>query len=92
MPFYTYITTNKRRTVLYVGVTNDIVRRVAEHKSGTVDGFTKRYNVDTLVYAEKYESVETAIKREKQIKSWSRARKEKLVETVNKEWTEILPF
>lgn len=92
MPYYTYIITNKRKTVLYVGVTNDMVRRIAEHKSGAVDGFTKRYNVDTLVYAEKFNDVETAIKREKQIKSWSRTSKEKLVETANKDWTEILPF
>ncbi len=84
--------TNKRKTVLYVGVTNNLVRRVAEHKSGSVDGFTKRYNVDMLVYAEKYDDVETAIRREKQIKSWSRAGKEKLIETANMDWTEILPF
>ncbi|MCM1546419.1 MAG: GIY-YIG nuclease family protein [Clostridiales bacterium] len=92
MPYYTYITTNKRKTVLYVGVTNDLVRRIAEHKSGTVEGFTKRYNVDMLVYVEKYDDIETAIRREKQIKSWSRASKEKLIEKVNKDWTEILPF
>lgn len=92
MAYYTYITTNKRKTVLYVGVTNDLVRRVSEHKSGTVDGFTKRYNVDMLIYAEKFDDVNTAIKREKQIKSWSRARKEKLIDTTNKDRTEILPF
>ncbi len=92
MSYYTYITTNARKTVLYVGVTNDIVRRIAEHKSGAVDGFTKRYNVNVLIYAEKYNDVNTAIKREKQIKSWSRERKEKLIETVNKEWTEMVPY
>ncbi len=92
MPYYTYITTNLRKTVLYVGVTNNIARRIAEHKSGTVSGFTKRYNVDMLVYVEKFDDIETAIKREKQLKSWSRARKEKLIETANKDWAEILPF
>lgn len=92
MSYYTYIMTNSRKTVLYVGVTNDLARRIHEHKCGVLDGFTKRYNVSVLIYAEKYDEVETAIKREKQIKSWSRARKAKLIETVNKEWSEILPF
>ena len=92
MSYYTYITTNKRKTVLYVGVTNNLARRIDEHKSGQIDGFTKRYNVDILIYAEKYDEIETAIAREKQIKSWSRTRKEKLIETANKDWTEILPF
>lgn len=92
MSYYTYITTNKRKTVLYVGVTNNLIRRIGEHKSGQIDGFTKRYNVDILIYAEKYDEIETAIAREKQIKSWSRIRKEKLIETANKDWVEILPF
>lgn len=92
MSYYTYITTNKRKTVLYVGVTNNLTRRINEHKSGQIDGFTKRYNVDILIYAEKYEEIKTAIAREKQIKSWSRTRKEKLIETTNKDWTEIMPF
>ena len=92
MSYYTYITTNKRKTVLYVGVTNNLIRRIGEHKSGQIDGFTKRYNVDILIYAEKYDEIETAIAREKQIKSWSRTRKEKLIETTNKDWTEIMPF
>lgn len=92
MSYYTYITTNKRKTVLYVGVTNNLIRRIGEHKSGQIDGFTKRYNADILIYAEKYDEIETAIAREKQIKSWSRIRKEKLIETANKDWVEILPF
>lgn len=92
MSYYTYITTNKRKTVLYVGVTNNLIRRIGEHKSGQIDGFTKRYNVDILIYAEKYDEIETAIAREKQIKSWSRIQKEKLIETANKDWVEILPF
>lgn len=92
MSYYTYITTNKRKTVLYVGVTNNLIRRIGEHKSGQIVGFTKRYNVDILIYAEKYDEIETAIAREKQIKSWSRIRKEKLIETANKDWVEILPF
>lgn len=67
MSYYTYITTNKRKTVLYVGVTNNLIRRIGEHKSGQIDGFTKRYNVDILIYAEKYDEIETAIAREKKL-------------------------
>ena len=83
---------NNRNNVLYTGVTNDLVRRVEEHKQGVNDGFSKRYNVKKLVYAEKYDDIQVAIAREKQIKSWSRFRKNNLVETVNKEWCEISPF
>ena len=92
MNYYVYIMTNERNNVLYTGVTNDLVRRVEEHKQGMNEGFTKRYNVKKLVYAEKFDDVEFAIAREKQIKSWSRAKKNKLVETANKEWNEILPY
>lgn len=83
---------NANNNVLYTGVTNDLSRRVEEHKQGMNDGFTKKYNVKKLVYAEKYDDIQTAIIREKQIKSWSRAKKNELVETVNKEWIEIAPF
>ena len=92
MHYYIYIMTNQTNTVVYTGVTNDLQRRVNEHKTGAVDGFTKRYNVHKLVYAEKFENINEAIYREKQIKSWSRKKKNDLIERVNPDWSEILPF
>lgn len=89
--FYIYIMTNKYNTVLYVGVTNNIERRVQEHRLGTYKAFTARYNCYKLVYIEEYSSIIEAIAREKQIKSWSRARKEKLIDTLNPERRELLP-
>lgn len=81
--------TNKRNSVLYTGVTNNLKRRAYEHKNKLVDGFTKRYNVVKLVYCEAFESVETAIRREKQIKSGSRGKKVDLINSVNKEWRDL---
>jgi putative endonuclease len=81
--------TNKWNKVLYTGVTNDLVRRVDEHKNKTAKGFTKRYNVDKLVYFEATESIESAILREKQIKGGSRKDKIELVNTMNKEWKDL---
>lgn len=92
MSYYIYIMTNKINKVVYTGVTNDLQRRVDEHKRGETEGFTKRYNVHKLVYAEKFDKIKEAIMREKQIKSWSRKRKNELIEKVNPEWSEILPF
>ncbi|MCM1438125.1 MAG: GIY-YIG nuclease family protein [Roseburia sp.] len=92
MNYYIYIMANKTNSVVYTGVTNNLQRRVYEHKNGLVEGFTKRYNVHKLVYAEKFENINDAIYREKQIKSWSRKRKNDLIESVNSEWTEITPF
>ena len=90
--YYVYILCNATKSVLYIGVTNDMSRRLAEHKQGLVEGFTKRYNVHTLIYAEVYTDVKTAIMREKQLKSWSRQKKEQLINNVNPEWEEILPY
>ena len=87
--YYVYILTNERNSVLYVGVTNDLKRRIFEHKSKLVDGFTKKYNVEKLIYFETTTEILSALEREKQIKSWSRARKIKLVDTKNPEWKEI---
>ncbi len=84
-----YIMTNVKNTVLYVGVTNDLVRRVFEHKSGFVPGFTSRYNLIKLVYYEVSESVESAIAREKQIKGGSRADKVALINGFNREWLDL---
>ncbi|OGY41739.1 MAG: excinuclease ABC subunit C [Candidatus Buchananbacteria bacterium RBG_13_36_9] len=81
--FAVYIMMNKMRTVNYVGVTSDLVGRVWQHKNKIYDGFTKRYNVNRLVYYECFETAESAIFREKEIKGWSRAKKLKLIESTN---------
>ena len=91
MKYYVYILTNWNNKTLYVGVTNNLARRVYEHKNHLVEGFTSKYNVTKLVYYEITDDIKTAIAREKQLKNWNRAKKEKLVETVNKYWEELLP-
>ena len=88
--YYVYILTNLNNRVMYVGVTNDLRRRVYEHKNKLIDGFTKKYNVDKLVYVEHFSDVRYAIKREKQLKGWRRNRKNELVETVNPGWEDLL--
>ena len=90
--FFVYILINYNGNTMYIGVTNDLVRRVFEHKNGLIEGFTKQYRVHKLVYYEQFEDVRTALEREKQLKKWSRAKKNWLVETVNPEWKEILLF
>jgi putative endonuclease len=87
--YYVYIMTNKGNTVLYTGVTNDLKRRVYEHKSKLVYGFTKKYNVNKLIYYEASEDIESAILREKQIKGGSRVKKIRLVETSNPHWKDL---
>ena len=81
--------TNKRNTVLYTGKTEDIVKRVWEHKNKVVDGFTKRYNIDNLVYYEVFGTNDEASQREKQIKAGSRKKKIKLIESLNPEWKDL---
>ena len=81
--YYIYILTNKNNTVLYTGVTNDLVRRCYEHKNKLVKGFTEKYNVDKLVYYEVFDYIDFAIKREKQIKGYSREKKDMLIDKVN---------
>ena len=88
--FYTYILTNKHNTVLYVGVTNNIERRISEHRQNNHTGFTARYNCHKLVYIEEFSSISEAIAREKQIKSWNRNRKEKLIDQLNPERKDLL--
>jgi putative endonuclease len=85
---FVYILANKTRC-LYVGVTNDLVRRVWEHRSGTIPGFTKRYGIKRLVYFEQFGSPEGAIRREKQIKAYSRAKKLALIASSNQEWHDL---
>ena len=87
--YYVYIMTNKRNTVLYTGITNDLKRRVYEHQAKIVEGFTKRYNIHKLVYYEVSQNVESAILREKQIKGGSRSKKIKLVNTLNRGWRDL---
>jgi putative endonuclease len=86
--YYVYIMTNVART-LYTGVTNDLERRVYQHKMKLVPGFTKRYSLDSLAYFEAGEDVYSAIYREKQIKSWLRSRKIALIESMNPEWQDL---
>ena len=81
--------TNQSRVVLYTGATNDLERRVWEHKNGEVKGFTKRYRVNRLVYFDDFTDIRDAITREKQIKGWTRAKKNALVETLNPRWTDL---
>ena len=93
MSYYVYIMTNKYRNVLYTGMTNDLIRRVYEHRNHLIkDSFTARYNVTRLVYFEMTEDVRSAIEREKQIKSWSRMKKDALVETQNPTWDNQYPM
>jgi putative endonuclease len=81
--------TNRRNTVLYTGVTNDLRKRVYEHKEKLVNGFTKKYNITKLVYYEIFKDIENAILREKQIKAGSRRKKTELVHSMNKEWRDL---
>lgn len=87
--YYIYIVSNKYNNVLYIGVTNDIVRRVYEHKNKLVDGFTSKYNVDKLVYYENTPDVNVAIAREKQLKNWRREKKDELINRLNPRWKDL---
>ena len=89
MPHCVYIMTNKINTVLYTGYSSILPGRVLNHKDKIVDGFTKQYNVDKLVYYEAGESREGALSREKQIKSWSRKKKMELINSVNPKWEDL---
>ena len=89
--YYTYILSNKNDTTLYIGVTNDLERRVAEHRSGTIPGFTQKYNCHKLVYFEEYSDIDQAIAREKQLKKWPRPKKEALIDTKNKAREDLMP-
>ena len=86
--YYIYIMTNRSRT-LYIGVTNDLRRRVQEHKEKLIPGFTQKFNVTQLVYYEETPDVKAAIAREKQIKGWLRAKKVALIESVNPGWRDL---
>ncbi len=87
--FYVYILTNKREGIFYIGVTCDLIKRIWEHKTKVVEGFTKRYNLTNLVYYEVYTNAEAAIKREKRLKRWSREWKIELIVKENPDWKDL---
>ncbi len=87
--YYVYILTTLKNTVLYTGVTNDLIRRCDDHKQGKGAGFTHKYNVSKLVYYEIYESIDQAIAREKQIKGLSRLKKINMIDRFNHDWVEL---
>ncbi len=87
--YFVYIMTNKAHTVLYTGVTSDLKRRVYEHKEKSVEGFTKKYNINKLVYFEIFQDAYGAIAREKQIKGGSRLKKMSLVRSLNPSWEDL---
>lgn len=87
--FYVYMMTNKGQTTLYIGVTNSLVRRVHEHQSGDMPGFTERYNLNRLVYYEQYNAPQDAIAREKQLKRWRREKKDALINEMNPTWEDL---
>lgn len=88
-PFYVYIVTNKSNRVLYTGVTSNLAKRVFEHKSGKIEGFTQRYNCHKLVYFEEYDDSYNAIVREKTIKNLVRRKKVALIEHKNSNWEDL---
>ena len=91
MSYYVYILSSRTKR-LYTGVTNDLVRRVAEHKIGALQGFTKRYSINRLVHIEESDSIRPAIEREKQIKAWRREKKVALIESTNPEWDDLAEY
>ena len=87
--YFVYILTNHTHSVLYIGVTNNIVKRIQEHKEGSIDGFSKRYHLTILVFIEALSSVNDAIAIEKKLKGWTRKKKEALIESQNQEWKDL---
>ena len=87
--YYVYILTTRKNTVLYTGMTSDLARRIYKHKEGLIEGFTKKYNVNKLVYTELFSDVEEAIHREKCIKEWNRAWKIELIIKSNPDWNDL---
>lgn len=87
--FYVYILTNKRYGTFYVGVTSDLPKRISQHKHKVMDGFSKEHGLDRLVYYERHENAESAIRREKRLKRWDRAWKIDLIEKGNPHWADL---
>ena len=88
--YYTYMMTNQSNSTLYIGVTNNIERRTLEHIEGSGASFTSKYNINKLVYFERYTEITDAIKREKQLKGWKREKKEMLINHMNPEWNNLM--
>lgn len=91
MAYYVYLLASQKHGTLYLGVTNNIVRRAYEHRTKAVDGFTKRYGIDKLVWFEIYDDIASAITREKELKKWRRDWKIRLIEDANPDWTDLYP-
>ncbi len=89
--YYVYIMTNKYNTVLYIGITNNLTRRVYEHKNHLVEGFTSKYNCHKLVWYLETDNVESAILQEKRMKKWKREYKENVINALNPEWRDLYP-
>ena len=89
--FYVYILASRIGGTLHIGVTNDLIRRVAEHRLKQAESFTKKYEVDRLVYFEQFDDAENAIRREKRLKKWNRAWKIRLIEEFNPNWDDLYP-
>ena len=87
--YYVYILTNNTDKVMYIGVTNDLKRRLYEHKNELIDGFTRKYKTHKLVYYESYKNVKDAISREKSLKGLLRIRKDELVKSINPDWNDL---
>lgn len=90
-PGYVYIMTNRKNGTLYVGVTSDLVQRAYQHRNGTIEGFTKKYNLKKLVYFESHQEIADAIAREKQLKAGNRNKKITLIEQLNPDWDDLYP-
>ena len=90
--YYVYLLTNKRNGTLYTGVTNDLSRRVFEHKNRLIEGFTSKYGLDRLVHYEEFSDIRLAIAREKQIKGWLRSKKISLIESSNPDWNDLAGY
>ena len=89
--YFVYILSNKNHTVFYTGVTNNLIRRVGEHRSKTIVGFTKKYNINKLLYFEMHSGIKIALNREKQIKDYRREKKFQLINQLNSEWKDLYP-
>jgi len=89
--YYVYLLASKRNSALYIGVTNNLISRVCEHKNNSIDGFTKNRGIHNLVYFEEYDNIRKAIAREKQLKKWKRQWKVRLIEESNPQWRDLYP-